>query len=93
MQSHVICVPFTTVDRRLAFAPLTSLPCEERTSTKPTSRDIPRPAVEQMAESPAHPGEVLREDFLVPIGITQTAFAARLGECTVSRTACRSDRR
>lgn len=48
-------------------------------STKQRPTLIPRPAVEQMAEPPAHPGEVLREDFLVPLGITQTAFAARLG--------------
>lgn len=47
--------------------------------TKHNSTLIPRPAVEQIAEPPAHPGEVLREDFLAPLGITQTAFAARLG--------------
>ena len=29
--------------------------------------------------SPTHPGEMLREEFLVPLGITQSAFAARLG--------------
>lgn len=28
---------------------------------------------------PTHPGEMLREEFLVPLGITQTAFAQRLG--------------
>jgi addiction module HigA family antidote len=28
---------------------------------------------------PTHPGEILREDFLVPLGITQVAFAAHLG--------------
>lgn len=27
---------------------------------------------------PTHPGEMLLEDFLKPLGITQTAFAARL---------------
>lgn len=48
-------------------------------SSRPTQGLIPRPTVDQMAEPPAHPGEVLREDFLVPLGITQTAFAARLG--------------
>lgn len=48
-------------------------------SRKRTPTRIPRPAVGQMAEPPAYPGEVLREDFLVPLGITQTAFAARLG--------------
>ena len=40
---------------------------------------IPRPTVEQMVEPPAHPGEILREDFLEPLGLTQTAFAARMG--------------
>lgn len=28
---------------------------------------------------PTHPGEMLLEEFLKPLGITQTAFAARLG--------------
>jgi addiction module HigA family antidote len=28
---------------------------------------------------PAHPGEVLREEFLVPLGQTQVALAAHLG--------------
>lgn len=28
---------------------------------------------------PTPPGEMLREEFLVPLGITQSAFAARLG--------------
>ena len=28
---------------------------------------------------PTHPGEMLREEFLVPLGMTQSAFAARLG--------------
>ena len=27
---------------------------------------------------PTHPGEILREEFLVPLGITQVAFAAHL---------------
>lgn len=29
--------------------------------------------------APTHPGEMLREEFLVPLGITQSAFATRLG--------------
>ncbi len=29
--------------------------------------------------NPFHPGEVLLEEFLVPAGVTQTAFAKRLG--------------
>lgn len=28
---------------------------------------------------PTHPGEMLLEEFLVPLGITQSAFAIRLG--------------
>lgn len=28
---------------------------------------------------PTHPGEMLREEFPVPLGITQSAFAIRLG--------------
>jgi addiction module HigA family antidote len=28
---------------------------------------------------PTHPGVMLREEFLVPLGITQSAFAVRLG--------------
>lgn len=29
--------------------------------------------------APTHPGEMLRAEFIEPLGITQTAFAARLG--------------
>ena len=28
---------------------------------------------------PSHPGEILREEFLVPLGITQVALAAHIG--------------
>jgi len=30
-------------------------------------------------KNPFHPGEILREEFLEPHGLTQTAFAAELG--------------
>ena len=30
-------------------------------------------------QNPLHPGEILLDEFLEPAGITQTAFAARLG--------------
>ncbi len=30
-------------------------------------------------QPPTHPGEMLREEFLVPLGITQSEFATRLG--------------
>lgn len=38
-----------------------------------TSRRLP------LHSPPTHPGEMLLEEFLKPLGITQTAFAARLG--------------
>lgn len=30
-------------------------------------------------KNPLHPGEILLEEFLEPVGLTQTAFAERLG--------------
>ena len=44
-----------------------------QTTTKLTERRLPtnRP--------PTHPGEMLLEEFLKPMGISQSAFAARLG--------------
>lgn len=30
-------------------------------------------------KNPFHPGEILREEFLEPMGLTQTAFAEQLG--------------
>jgi len=29
--------------------------------------------------APAHPGEILREEFLLPLGVSQVALAAHLG--------------
>jgi addiction module HigA family antidote len=29
--------------------------------------------------TPSHPGEILRAEFLVPLGVTQVAFAAHIG--------------
>ena len=29
--------------------------------------------------APNHPGEILKEDFLIPMGLTQTALAGHLG--------------
>lgn len=29
--------------------------------------------------TPVHPGEILLEDFLIPLGVTQVALAAHLG--------------
>lgn len=28
---------------------------------------------------PSHPGEILREEFLIPLGLTQVEFAAHIG--------------
>jgi addiction module HigA family antidote len=33
----------------------------------------------RLPKSPFHPGEILLEEFLEPMGVTQTAFAERLG--------------
>lgn len=51
-----------------------------RTTTEPdspqsamVSRRLPR------ERPPTHPGEMLREEFLEPLGISQSAFAVRLG--------------
>lgn len=30
-------------------------------------------------KNPLHPGEILLEEFLEPMGMTQTAFAAKIG--------------
>lgn len=44
---------------------------------KPSQRQVARrlPA----SRPPTHPGEMLLEEFLKPLGISQSAFAARLG--------------
>ncbi|MDZ4753755.1 MAG: HigA family addiction module antitoxin [Phycisphaerae bacterium] len=31
------------------------------------------------SRTPTHPGEILREEFLSPLGISQVAFARRIG--------------
>ena len=60
---------------------------KSRTTTKPTvrrrnalanghgvsRRRLPR------NRPPTHPGEMLKEEFLVPLGVSQVAFAARIG--------------
>ena len=33
----------------------------------------------QQPKNPVHPGEILLEEFLQPAGMTQTAFAKRIG--------------
>ena len=52
---------------------------KSRTTTKGPAA---KPLVQQRLPThrpPTHPGEMLREEFLKPLGITQSAFAARLG--------------
>jgi len=46
---------------------------KEGTKRIPVSRRLP------MRRPPTHPGEMLLEEFLKPMGITQSAFAIRLG--------------
>ena len=51
-----------------------------RTTTERTKRE--HPLVARMLpehQPPTHPGEMLLEEFLKPLGITQSAFAVRLG--------------
>ena len=33
----------------------------------------------RLPKNPTHPGEMLREEFLKPLGLTQSAFAAHIG--------------
>jgi addiction module HigA family antidote len=47
-----------------------------------TRRDARRSLIQRRLpthQPPTHPGEMLLEEFLKPLGITQSAFAARLG--------------
>lgn len=39
----------------------------------------PRSALRPKKRIPSHPGEILREEFLKPLGVTQVEFAAHLG--------------
>lgn len=50
------------------------------TTTKPT-RQTKRLVVRKLPthRPPTHPGEMLLEEFLEPLGISQSAFAVRLG--------------
>ena len=38
-----------------------------------------RPTVRPRSRTPTHPGEILLEEFLVPMGLSQAAFAAHIG--------------
>lgn len=55
------------------------------TSKSRTTTEIPR-ALQALVHArlpthrpPTHPGEMLLEEFLIPLGISQSAFAIRLG--------------
>jgi len=53
---------------------------KSRTTTKPTK--TARPLIRRRLPTrvpPVHPGEMLLEEFLKPLGISQSAFAIRLG--------------
>ena len=50
---------------------------KSRTTTEKPARLVERRL--PTSRPPTHPGEMLRAEFLEPVGITQTAFAARLG--------------
>ena len=43
-------------------------------SSKPTNTHVMK-----QPKNPFHPGEILLEEFLQPVGVTQTEFARRLG--------------
>lgn len=58
---------------------------KSRTTTRRGGRKAPARAARltdrrlPKHQPPTHPGEMLLEEFLVPLGITQSAFAVRLG--------------
>ena len=57
------------------------MPTTSKSPTTTRARTT-RPLVERRLPThrpPTHPGEMLLEEFLKPLGITQTAFALRLG--------------
>jgi antitoxin HigA-1 len=50
-----------------------------RTTTEPVKTNRPVTRRLPAKRPPTHPGEMLLEEFLRPLGISQSAFAARLG--------------
>ena len=54
---------------------------KSRTATKSRRPSTQRPVVRKLPthQPPTHPGEMLLEEFLRPLGISQSAFAVRLG--------------
>ena len=57
-------MPTTSKSRTITKAPLGKILVQRRLPTH---------------QPPTHPGEMLLEEFLKPLGITQSAFAVRLG--------------
>lgn len=52
---------------------------KSRTTTEPASRGASVRRRLPTHRPPTHPGEMLLEEFLKPLGISQSAFAVRLG--------------
>lgn len=48
--------------------------------------EMPIGSYEQATKNPIHAGEILIEEFLVPMGETQAAFADKLGWTKASLT-------
>lgn len=62
------------------------MPTMSRSRTTTRERRVPARPIREMVSprppthrSPTHPGEMLLEEFLKPLGISQSAFAVRLG--------------
>jgi addiction module HigA family antidote len=50
-----------------------------RTKSKsPTITDIESTTTDAVAEPPVHPGEILRDEYLAPLGMSQNALARAL---------------
>jgi plasmid maintenance system antidote protein VapI len=44
-------------------------------------------------KNPFHPGEILLEEFLEPKGVTQSAFAEKIGRTRIARAVRRTESR
>ncbi len=58
------------------------MPTKSKPRITTESRAVRRPLVSRLLPTdrpPTHPGEMLLEEFLKPLGISQSAFAIRLG--------------
>jgi addiction module HigA family antidote len=54
---------------------------KSRTTIRPSPRNAKAPVARRLPANrpPTHPGEILLEEFLRPLGISQSSFAVRLG--------------